>query len=91
MPMHCPLASISYHKMTDFLKKCPCGETPMELHISDAGQGGKWATVSGACCDEWMIEFRTNYHDLDTDECMDLAIDAWNGAARDNNAKETKQ
>ena len=42
----------------------------------DAGQGSKWANVVGSCCGKWMIEFKTQYHALDTDKCMRLAIDA---------------
>ena len=64
------------------LKKCPCGKTPIELWITDAGQGGKWANVEGGCCGEWMIEFRTQYNDLKSGECMKLAIEAWNDAPR---------
>lgn len=29
-----------------------------------------------------MIEFRTNYHALDSAECMALAVKAWNEAPR---------
>ena len=43
------------------LKPCPCGVTPKELGITGAGQGDKWAHVSGNCCGHWEIEFRTNY------------------------------
>lgn len=64
------------------LKKCPCGYFPRELIINDAGQGGKYAFVSGDCCDEWLTEFRSDYKDLNSQECMDLAIKAWNNAPR---------
>ena len=64
------------------LKQCPCGTTPSQLFISDIGQGGKWASASGDCCGEWNIEFRTQYHNLNSDECMKLAIEAWNEATR---------
>jgi hypothetical protein len=64
------------------LAACPCGKTPQELSITDAGQGGKWANVSGNCCGEWMIEFRTNYENLDSDKCKALAVEAWNAAPR---------
>lgn len=66
--------------MTD-LKKCPCGKTPEGLHIAD-GYTAKWAYVSGMCCNEWEIEFRTNYDALDSADCMESAITAWNGATR---------
>ena len=64
------------------LKQCPCGKTPERLCISDAGQGGKWAFVTGYCGGEWMIEFRTSYRALDSDECMADAIQAWNETER---------
>lgn len=66
------------------LLSCPCGETPKKLIICDAGQGGKWANVTGDCCAEWTIEFRTQYEKLDSNECMELAIEAWNEAPRAN-------
>lgn len=67
---------------TDGLAACPCGKTPTDVYIQDAGQGGKWANVAPNCCDEWMIEFRTNYEGFHTDECKRLAIEAWNNAPR---------
>ncbi len=64
------------------LKPCPCGETPKDLAIVDNGQGGKWAEVSGNCCGEWSIEFRTQYFPPDSNECIALAAEAWNEAPR---------
>ena len=64
------------------LKRCPCGEIPTTLILADNGQGGKWATASGDCCNEWSIEFRTYYAELDSDDCMDTAIEAWNNTPR---------
>lgn len=64
------------------LKPCPCGKTPDRLGISDGGQGGKYHFVAGDCCSEWMIEFRANYKPLESDECMALAIAAWNASPR---------
>ncbi len=64
------------------LKPCPCGKTPDSLHVTDAGQGGKWANACGDCCDEWMIEFRTSYAALDSKACMCHAVEAWNEALR---------
>jgi hypothetical protein len=61
---------------------CPCGKIPIELYITDANQGSKWAYVNGDCCGEWMIEFRTNYYNLDSPECRELALEAWNTAPR---------
>ena len=64
------------------LKPCPCGKTPKKLIISDAGQGGKWAYVGGDCCEDWEIEFRTDYYALDDPKCERLAIQCWNEAER---------
>jgi len=64
------------------LARCPCGQTPESLHLADAGQGGKYALVCGSCCDEWLIEFRTNYKPIDSGECLALATVAWNSASR---------
>lgn len=64
--------------MGEKLKPCPCGKTPTELYIVDGGQGQKYAFAYGSCCGEWHIEFRTDYKPLDSQECMQKAIDAWN-------------
>jgi hypothetical protein len=64
------------------LLSCPCGRPIDDIFIADAGQGGKWAWVSGNCCGEWSIEFRTQYNALDSEECKKLAIAAWNEAPR---------
>ena len=63
------------------LKKCPCGKTPEKLSIME-GSTAKWAFVGGHCCGEWLVEFRTNYLDLESDECYDLAVAAWNRNGR---------
>ena len=63
------------------LALCPCGETPKKLYIAES-LTCKWAYVSGGCCGEWNIEFRTNYYKPDTNECMELAIKEWNNAIR---------
>ena len=68
--------------MTDELAACPCGKTPNGLSIAGDGQVGKWALVYGDCCGAWHIEFLTNYHDLDSQECKRLAREAWNAAPR---------
>ncbi len=67
-------------EMSDELKPCPCGQTPESLGLAD--NGAKWAYAYGDCCSEWHIEFRTQYHELDTDACMELAIEAWNESSR---------
>ena len=46
------------------------------------GQGRKYMACMGTCCGEWMIEFRSDYHQQDSAECMERAIDAWNRAPR---------
>jgi len=71
---------------TTELATCPCGKTPTELNITDAGQGRKWANVAGNCCGEWMIEFRTHYTEFRSEECVQLAREAWNAAPRAANA-----
>lgn len=68
--------------MSDELKPCPCGKTPNRLGISDGNQGGKYHFVAGDCCAEWMIEFRANYKPIESDECMALAVAAWNASPR---------
>lgn len=70
--------------MNEMLKPCPCGGEISMLVITDAGQGGKFALVGGSCCGEWMIEFHTEYYDISSSECMNLAITAWNAAPRAN-------
>lgn len=64
------------------LKPCPCGEIPTRLEITGQGGKSKWANVSGNCCGEWMIEFRTHYTEPDSDKCAELAREAWNSAKR---------
>ncbi len=61
------------------LRKCPCGETPGELHINDT-LSGKWIDIMGDCCGEWSIEERNNY--ATGDERVKNAIRAWNDAPR---------
>lgn len=67
------------------LNQCPCGKTPESLSIVDNGQGGKWASICPSCCGEWSIEFRTSYKPFQSEECMELAVNAWNAAPRANN------
>ena len=73
------------------LKPCPCGETPKDLCVTDAEQGGKWAIVSGLCCGDWEIEFCTDYYAIDSDEYKALGIEAWNEAKRASGNESTKQ
>lgn len=64
----------------DELRECPCGKVPTKLHIY--GEDAKWKWVSGDCCNEWNIEFRTGYHKVGSKEIMERAIYAWNYAIR---------
>ena len=66
--------------MMTVLNKCPCGEVPTDIHIR--GQDAKWAFASGNCCNDWLIEFRTKYCSIDSNECKELAIVAWNKVPR---------
>lgn len=63
------------------LAPCPCGETPCTLSIIP-GFSSKWAWACGDCCGDWHIEFRTQYKNLETPECYELAREAWNGTDR---------
>ncbi|MCK5607388.1 hypothetical protein KAR91_36225 [Candidatus Pacearchaeota archaeon] len=63
------------------IKPCPCGATPKHLCIAE-GSTCKWAFVSGECCGEWQVEFRTEYRDLASDEVTALALKAWNETPR---------
>ena len=67
--------------MIDKLLPCACGKIPSSLNLYEAGSA-KWAFASGSCCGEWHIEFRTGYYKLNTQECMDRAIAAWQAASR---------
>ena len=60
---------------------CPCGVQPGKLYIQ-AGADCKWAWMSGDCCGDWSIEFRTQYAELDSAECMEQAVKYWNDALR---------
>jgi len=82
MTKHEDTATLSGVGSSDELAACPCGKIPPSLCITDAGQGSKWANASGNCCNDWYVEFRTQYYALDSAECMALAIEAWNEAPR---------
>lgn len=64
------------------LKRCPCGQGPGQLVVVPSVSGSKWAYVYGACCAEWEIEFRIKNLELESDECMESAVEAWNAAPR---------
>lgn len=63
------------------LARCPCGEVPEELILRE-GESLKYAFAAGGCCDEWHIEFRTNYIPLESPQGKALAETAWNKAPR---------
>jgi len=69
--------------MTVELRRCPCGEVPTAIGINNYSDA-KYMFAVPNCCDEWLIEFRTNYHPADTEECLALAVEAWNNAPRGN-------
>jgi hypothetical protein len=62
-------------------KMCPCGKVPDAL-IVEAGSTAKDAVVSGNCCNEWLIEFSTNFHVFGSKKMHELALIAWNRAGR---------
>lgn len=64
------------------LARCPCGEIPHSLGIISEQSTPKCDLVTGNCCSEWKIEFINNYHLTNSDQCMELAIAAWNKAPR---------
>lgn len=61
------------------LKPCPCGKTPDRLLINDENPQ-KWSFVCGDCCNEWHVEFRSNY--AVDDDLMYMAIESWNNIPR---------
>jgi len=63
------------------LNKCPCGCAPSHLTIEE-GASCKYSYASGACCNEWSVEFRSTYTS-DSEKLMGLAIEAWNRAPRE--------
>lgn len=63
------------------IKPCPCGKASPNLCIEKSSTA-KWALVYGGCCGEWIVEFRTKYHHIDSPECIELATAKWNRAPR---------
>lgn len=61
------------------LKRCPCGQIPSQLHIT-YDDVRKWNYVSGDCCGEWEVEFRSGY--VTGDALKRFAKHAWNRAKR---------
>jgi len=63
-----------------FLKPCPCGKTPAELHL-DCPERCKWGYASGDCCNEWIVEFRNQYT-TNPETSMLRAVERWNATPR---------
>lgn len=63
------------------LAPCPCGKTPTDIAITP-GYSAKHAMVTGNCCYEWHVEFRTEYKKEGTGKLYELAVEAWNEAER---------
>ncbi|MCP5005363.1 MAG: hypothetical protein GY941_15720 [Planctomycetes bacterium] len=61
-------------------EQCPCGEVPTDLYTTISG--GSWEYVSGQCCGEWEIEYKTNGVDPTSEEGKELQRKAWNAAKR---------
>lgn len=68
------------NKPDNQLKPCPCGKVPTALNVFEGDC--KWYQASGNCCGEWLIEFRSHYRKVDSPEAYQLAVEAWNKAAR---------
>lgn len=66
------------------LARCPCGSVPTYLIFDAEHDTPKWARCAGACCYEWWLEYRNNYHELNSAESVELATKAWNEAPRGN-------
>jgi len=57
----------------------PIEEVRPTMRAADVPSASPVCTCS---MDDGIIEFRTQYHRIETDECMALAIEAWNTAER---------
>lgn len=68
------------------LEGYPCGAKPTPLNLTE-GKTCKYGLVCGDCCGEWLVEFRADHCEIDSEECVALAKEAWNQAAR---MEETK-
>lgn len=62
------------------MKSCPCGEALSNIVI--CGGASDYAYVTSGCCGEWYVKFNTNGHPTYSEECEDLAKEAWNAAPR---------
>ena len=64
----------------DVLTKCPCGETPTVIVVLENGHYGSCAFAVPDCCDEWAVQFNTEYQVGIA--LKPLAVRAWNKAKR---------
>lgn len=64
------------------LARCPCWKIPHDLGIDAEHDRPKYARACGTCCSEWWIEFRNQYHEINSAESFELAKKAWNEAPR---------
>ena len=65
--------------MAKYLNPCPCGKTPTKLLIYNTDRV-KWQLCAGDCCNDWWVEFRSDY--AEDQELYDLAYSAWNANPR---------
>ena len=66
----------------ELIKPCPCGQTPDKIIIQAEHQKPKFALAVPSCCEEWWIEYRNGYADIDSDAGKANALTAWNNAPR---------
>ena len=62
------------------LRKCACGEMPLNLSINEGHHGMGLAVPS--CCKAWQVGFDMEGLDWDDPRLMELAQKAWNDAPR---------
>ena len=63
------------------LKRCACGATPTRLAI-EGTENYRYARATCDECGEWSIEFCTEWQELTSERCSELAREAWNDAPR---------
>jgi len=62
------------------MKKCPCGKIPNKLIIIGSNQ--KWSLCCGDCCENWFIEFYSDYLNDNDPKLKEIAEKAWNETPR---------
>ena len=68
--------------MSDNLAACPCGEIPHYLCVEDLGAGYCVYLVSGDCCGNWHVLFKSEHAKAGSEENGRKAIETWNAAQR---------